>query len=277
MSFHSIRYRAYGNYGNRSYATATTDDDIIKPIVAVPDFTRTIPTPVPVVEKPTSSRPRTDDDHDDRRPFLPHLIPGCKADPGSAGFKYTQNGKTTTGSTCEIAKLNWDIRYGNNNHNDDHHDDDHHDNNHSYTFRGLVRCSNPKKKGCFRVVMGRDLDDARRNFCKLFGFNGRCNGDPRFVIQEPPVITVIDRRYVVLAADDDLPDATPVAQAQQETQSQSVTINNPPPPPLDPAPASPAAGSGLDSILSGSIGGISTPLVIGGGMMLLMMMMMMRK
>ena len=285
MSSSSIPYIAFG------FATNVFDDHTLDNKTSHP-----IPTQPPINftdHNGTHDHNTNDDDHHNPGPFPPSLPSGCRFDSHDRNYVYTKSGKSATGSTCEIAILNWNIKYGRNPKpvpiplpvprprpviivpphlpglcvKDGK----------RYIFKGRVRCHDNRKHGCLREVIGKSCSDAKNNFCKLYGHNGKCLGDPAVTIQDPDDWRGDnDTNIVIKIIDDDsnMPDAVPVAADEAEQQQKTADASAPPV-----APAAPAAPAAMDfsSILSGSTGGISNLVILGGGALLLFGIMALRK
>ena len=270
MSLQSLKYSAYGS---RSFSASDT-------MTATPDNPLDIHNIIPGISTDSSPKPT--------KSYQPHLMPGCKADPNTGGFKYSKNGKSATGSTCEIAKLAYDTKYP-------EYLDDYQRTKQTvkrlnaylhkeYVFRGLVRCKNSNNRGCWREVIGRTEREARENFCRLYG---PCIGDPVVVVQVPvSYIADRDRTHVIKIGDQDI-DGGVNPMTVNGPVTATVNINAPPTPPVVSNPGEPPASAATSvatpppapttDFLNGSIGGIPTILILGGGAALLLMMMVLKK
>lgn len=268
MSLQSLRYSAYGSRSFSASDTLTaTPDDPLDVHMMLPDSSTT-PSPKP------------------KKPYQPHLMPGCKADPTTGQYRYSKDGKSVTGSTCEIAKLAYETKYP------PYYDDYERTKrtvkrlnsylHKEYVFRGLVRCKNSGRRGCWREVIGRTREEARENFCRLYG---PCIGDPIVVVQVPlSYIADRDRVHVIKIGDDDVEGGVHPSTINGPTVT-TININAPPTPPVVSNPGEPPASAATpvatpppgSDILSGSIGGIPTILIVGGGAALLLMMMVLKK
>lgn len=236
-------------------------------------------------------------DHNTDPGHPPSLPSGCRFDSHDRNYVYSKSGKSATGSTCEIAILNWNVKYGRNPKpvprpipvpfprprpviilpphlpglcvKDGS----------RYIFKGRVRCHDNRKHGCLREVIGRSCSDAKKNFCKLYGHNGKCSGDPVYTIQDPDNFGGDnDTSLVIKIIDDDsnMPDAVPVAADAAEQQQKAADTAAPAPAAAAAPPPPPAAGD-ITGVLSGSTAGIPNIILLGGAAMMLFMVMALRK
>lgn len=271
----SLASLAYSPYGSRSFSASDT-------MTATPDNPLDINSMIPGISTDSSPKPT--------KSYQPHLMPGCKADPNTGGFKYSKNGKSATGSTCEIAKLAYDTQYP------AYLDDYERTKNtvkrlnsflhKEYVFRGLVRCKNSNNRGCWREVIGRTAQEARENFCRLYG---PCVGDPVVVVQVPvSYIADRDRTHVIKIGDQDVDGGVNPMTDINGPVTAIVNINAPPTPPVVSNPGEPPASAATPvatpppppsstDFLNGNIGGVPTILILGGGAALLLMMMVLKK
>jgi len=271
------------------FATSIFDDHTLDNKTSHPIATQP---PIPAF----TDRDGRDHDHntDDHTPSLPS---GCRFDSHDRNFVYTKSGKSATGSTCEIAILNWNIKYGRNpkpvpfpvpfpSHNDPrprprpviilppHLPGLCVKDGKRYIFKGRVRCHDNRKHGCLREVIGKSCSDAKKNFCKLYGHRGECQGDPSFTIQDPDSFDGDnDSNIVIKIIDDDsnMPDAVPVAQDEAEQQQKTADTA------ATAAAPAPATGGDLSGVLSGQTAGIPNVILLAGGAMMLFMVMALRK
>ncbi len=288
----SLPYIAYG------FATSIFDDHTLDNKTSHP-----IPTqpPIPAFTDHDGTHDHNTDDHNDNDhhnpgPFPPSLPSGCRFDTHDRNYVYTKNGKSAKGSTCEIAILNWNIKYGRNPPprpvpiplpvprprpviivpphlpglcvKDGK----------RYIFKGRVRCHDNRKHGCLREVIGKSCSDAKNNFCKLYGHNGKCFGDPAVTIQDPDDFRGDnDTNIVIKIIDDDsnMPDAVPVAADEAEQQQKAADAAAPPVAPPAAPTAAPAAD--LSGVLAGTTAGIPNVVLLAGGAMMLFMVMALRK
>ena len=278
----SLPYIAYG-FATNIFDDHTLDDKTANPIPSQPPVTTTHFPP---------GHDDNDDDHHNPGPFPPpSLPPGCRFDSHDREYVYTKNGKSARGSTCEIAKINWNIKYGSP-----------HPvpvpfpvpvprpkpviiipphlpglcvkDGHRYIFKGRVRCRDNRKHGCLREVIGKSCSDAKKNFCKLYGPGGRCVGDPSFTIQNPDSWHGDDDRNIVIKIiDDSVPGGVSPEQDDAEQKEKAAAATAAPAAPVAPAPP----GGDLSDVLSGQTAGIPNVMLLAGAAMMLFMVMALRK
>ena len=280
----SLRFKAYGAY----QANVFDDNSHLMD-----------KTTAPIVTQPSINFTDHDGTHDHNTDPIPsHLPAGCTLN-SNGRYSFRKNGHAVSGTSCEDAIAKWYDLYGSNEGppvyrpvppviirpspppiiinlpkprlpgtciKDGH----------NYIFKGRVVCENPHKSGCTREVIGSSCSDAISNFCKLYGLNGKCVGDPATRPQSPVDFRGDKNKSLVIKIiDDDAPGGTPVdTDAKQQADAAAKAAAAPPVAAV--APAIPPS-TDISGIFAGSTMGVPNIMLIGGGALLLFMVLALKK